>query len=264
MSRWLRLKSDAGTGIALSCSDLPVVSTTQLMKFVLTLLLASALFCRADETIAGRWEGKIQIPEMELPLIVDLAQADAGGWNGSIIIPGLNVKGAPLADISLKGADISFTIKSALASPDSGPVKLNGHIAGDDTLSGNFLQGGNSAPFTLRKTGPPQLETALQNTNLSNDFEGEWKGEYELFGYKRQVTIKLANHPDGGATAEFVVVGKRVNNLPVDLVTQEGAFLTVASHETGLSYEGRLRNDELSGDIIQGGIETPLVLRRTK
>ncbi len=234
------------------------------MKLVLTLFFAGAMLCHATETAAGRWEGRIQIPEWELNLIVDLAQDNAGAWSGSIIIPGLNVKGATLSDIVLKGGDISFTIKSALASPDSGQAKLNGHFTGDSTLAGKFVQGGNSAPFALQKTGPPQVETAPRNTNVSKDLEGEWKGDYELFGYKRQVTIKLANHPNSGATAEFVVVGKRVNNLPVDLVMQEGTFLTVASHETGLSYEGRLRKDELSGDIIQGGIESPLVLHRAK
>jgi hypothetical protein len=234
------------------------------MKPALILFFAGAMLCHAEETVAGRWEGKIQIPERELKLIVDLAQDNAGAWSGSIIIPGLNVKGATLADITLKGSDISFTIKSVLASPDSGLVKLTGRLTGDTTVAGNFLQGGNSAPFTLQKIGPPQVERATRSTALGKELEGEWKGEYELFGYKRQVTLKLASHQDEGATAEFVVVGKRINNLPVDLVTQEGDFLTVDSHETGLSYEGRLRKGELAGAIVQAGIETPLVLHRAK
>ena len=234
------------------------------MKLVLTLLLTATLLCRAEEPAAGRWEGKIQVPEMELKLIVDLAQDKTGAWNGSVIIPGLNMMGTGLADITPKGSDISFTIKSALASPDSAPAKLNGHLAGDATLAGNFLQGGNSAPFTLHKIGPAQVERAPHSTPVSKELEGEWKGEYELFGYKRQVTLKLASDKDAGAKVDFVVVGKRVNNLPVDLVTQEGTFLTVDSHETGLSYEGRLRNGELTGAIIQSGIETPLNLHRAK
>lgn len=222
------------------------------------------MLCHAEETVAGRWEGKIQIPERELKFVVDLAQDSVGAWSGSIIIPGLNVKGATLADITLKGFDISFTIKGVLASPDSGPVKLVGHLTGDATVVGNFLQGGNSGPFTLQKVGPAQVERAPRSTAVGKELEGEWKGEYELFGYKRQVTLKLTSHQNAGATAEFVVVGKRVNNLPVDLVTQEGTFLTVDSHETGLSYEGRLRKGELAGTIIQAGIEAPLVLHRTK
>jgi hypothetical protein len=232
------------------------------MKLTLPLLLASALFCHADEIAAGRWEGKVQIPGRDLTLVVDLSPNSAGAWDGSITIPALNVKGAALADIALKGADLSFTIKSALTARDAGPAKLDGHLSGDAVLTGNFLQGGNSAPFTLAKIGPAQVERTPHSTPLTKEFEGEWKGEYELFGYKRQVTLKLAGHGDAGATADFVVVGKRVNNLPVDLVTQEGEFVTIDSHETGLSYEGRLVKGELTGAIIQGGTETPLVLRR--
>jgi hypothetical protein len=165
----------------------------------------------------------------------------------------------------VKDSQLSFTLKSAFTSPDTGPTKLQGRISGA-SLNGNFLQGGNSAPVRLHKTGPPHVEKVAHSTVVSQEIEGEWKGEYELFGYKRKVTLKLANHGTDGATADFVVVGRRVNNLPVDLVTEEGNFLTVDSHETGLSYEGRFVKDagELVGVIIQGGLETPLTLQRPK
>ena len=229
------------------------------------ILLGWTALVRAAENPAGRWEGKIQVPEEELVVVLDLAQDNAGSWSGSIIIPGLNVKGVTLTDIAFKGSDLSLTIKSVLASQDTGPAKLTGRVAGD-TLTGNFLQGGNSAPFEFHKMGAPQVEQLARSTPVDKELEGEWKGEYEMFGYKRQVTLKLANHQSGGATADFVVVGRRVNNLPVDLVTQEGSFLTVDSHETGITYEGRFMKEasNLAGVIIQGGLETPLVLQRAK
>lgn len=237
----------------------------QTIKLILVLFLAGSVRSAAAQNPSGRWEGDIQIPGDELSVVVDLLQDDAGKWSGSITIPSLNVKGAPLTDVAVKEGDLNLTIKSALASPEAGPAKLTAHLAGD-ALTGDLLQGGNSAPFTLHKTGPPQVDEVARSTPVGSEFEGEWKGEYELFGYKRHVSLKLFNHEGTGATADFVVVGKRVNNLPVDLVTQEGDFLTVDSHETGLSYEGRfVRNaNELIGVIIQGGIETPLVLHRSK
>jgi len=235
------------------------------IKVVFMILFACASVARAAENPAGRWEGKIQVPEEELILVVDLAQDSAGGWTGSITLPGLNIKGAPLTDITVTGSDLNLTIKSALSSQTAGPAKLTGHLAGD-TWTGNFLQGGNSAPFSLHKTGTAQVEEVAHSSAISNELEGEWKGEYELFGYKRQVSLKLSNRGKSGGTADFVVVGKRVNNLPVDLVTQEGNFLSVESHETGLSYEGRFlkESNQLTGVIIQGGIEAPLVLHHEK
>jgi hypothetical protein len=98
---------------------------------------------------------------------------------------------------------------------------------------------------------------------VTKELEGEWKGDYEMLGYTRHVSIKFANHPDG-ATADFVVVGRKHNVLPVDLVMQEGDLVTVDSREMGFSFEGRLQNGKLTGAIRQAAIETPLVLVRAK
>jgi hypothetical protein len=83
-----------------------------------------------------------------------------------------------------------------------------------------------------------------------------------MLGYTRHVSIKFTNRGPNGAAAEFVIVGRKHNNLPVDLVTQEGDLITVDSHDIGFSFEGRLRNGKLTGVIRQGAAETPLVLER--
>ena len=98
---------------------------------------------------------------------------------------------------------------------------------------------------------------------MAKELEGEWKGDYEMLGYARHVSIKFANHPDG-ATADFIVVGRKHNVFPVDLVTQEGDLVTVDSHEMAFGFEGRLRDGKLTGAIRQGAMETPLVLVRAR
>ena len=235
------------------------------MRIILVLIFAAALSCRGDETISGRWEGSIQIPDREQKVIVDLDQDGKGGWIGSVTMPGLIVKGATLMDIALKDSELTFGIKSALNVQRVGPINFKAHLAPNDTLTGNFVEGGNTAPFTLKKTGPAQVELPPRSTEVSKEIEGEWKGEYEMTGYPRHVTLKLLNHPDG-ASADFVIVGKKINNLPVDLVTQEGDLVTIDSHETGVSYEGRWQkqNAEIKGTLFQGAVETPLVLRLAK
>ena len=231
------------------------------MRLVLIFLFISTLLCCAQRSGSGRWEGSVKIPERELRLIVDLAQNSDGAWIGSIIILGMDVKGAALTDIVVTNSELTFATKSAL-----GAVKFSGHFSGNGALIGDFMQAGNGAPFTLEKAGRPQVEFPERSTPIAEELEGAWKGEYELFGYPRHVTIKLANHGADGATAEFVVVGKKTNNLPVDLVTQEGGLLTIDSHEMGISYEGCFQKDsgEIHGTLVQGPLELPLVLRRTR
>src|SRR5262245_30507620 len=224
-----------------------------LLRLIAIVVFVAALTCRGEEVITGRWEGTAHIPDDELTVIVDLAQEN-GAWVGSMIIPGLDVKGAPLADIAVKLPDVSFSVKGSLG------VKLKLQFDGNGKMAGNFEQAGNRAPTTLLKTGPPQVEHPPRNTPVAKELEGEWKGDYQMLGYTRHVSIKFTNRGPGGAAVEFVIVGRRTNNLPVDLVTQEGDLISVDSHEIGISFEGRLRDGRLSGAIRQGAIETPLVL----
>ena len=234
------------------------------MRVAFILLLVSAFISRADEKAAGRWEGTVQIPGRPLEVVVDLAaKSDEGRWEGSITIPGLGIEGAPLSDVALNGDNVAFSIKSALAEQHTGPAKFNGRVGGDGKLAGDFLQAGNTAPFALEKTGPPQVEIPARSTPITKEIEGEWKGGYELFGYPRKVTIKLQNRGPGEATAEFVIVGRKENKLPVDRVVQQGEFVTVDSHETGLSFEGRARKGEMEGTIFQGPLEIPVTLHRS-
>ena len=233
-----------------------MTAVSALVRLTMILIIAAALTCLAEDVISGRWEGTAQIPDNELTVVVDLAQEN-GVWVGSIIIPGLGLKGVPLTDIKLQPPDLNFAVKGALG------IQLKLRLDANNKMAGNFEQGGNRASASLQRTGPPQVEYPPRNTPVAKELEGEWKGDYEMLGYTRHVSIKFANHPDG-ATADFVIVGRKQNVLPVDLVTQEGDLLTVDSHEIGFSFEGRLKNGNLTGAIRQGAIETPLVLVRAK
>ena len=228
-----------------------------LLRLVATVVLTISLPCRGEETISGRWEGTAHIPGDDLTVIVDLAQEN-GASVGSMIIPGLDVKGAPLTDIKVKPPDVSFSLKGTLG------IQLKLQLDGNGKMTGNFEQAGNRAPTTLQRTGPPEVEQPPRNTPVAKELEGEWKGDYEMLGYTRHVSIKFTNRGPNGAAAEFVIVGRKHNNLPVDLVTQEGDLVTVDSHEIGFSFEGRLGNGKLTGVIRQGVAETPLVLERAQ
>ena len=205
---------------------------------LLLFLLASSLGALAAEPLAGRWEGTLQIPGRELPVVVDLAPEE-GGWSGSIIITGLDLKGKPLADITVTDSEASF----ALAQPAGGrglEAKFKGKLSEDGRFAGDFIEAGNTAPFVLEKSGPAQVELPPRSTAVSPGLEGTWKGDYEMNGYPRHVTLQLTNHGKEGATAEFVIVGKQTNKIPVELVTQDGETLGIDSNAIGLHFEGRL------------------------
>ena len=235
------------------------------MRLIATILFASTALSQAAESAAGRWEGVAQIPGQELKLIVDLSDEGGKDWTGSIIIPGFGVKGAQLVDLHVRGGDLDFAIKGALGNERSGRAELKAHLTPDGHLAGDFNQGGNSAPFVLSKTGPPQVDLPPRSTAVAKEVEGEWKGDYEMMGYARHATLKFANRGNEGAALEFTIVGKKVNNVPVSLVAQDGDFVTVKSDEFGITFEGRFSKEagEIKGTLSQGPMEAPLVLRKT-
>jgi len=235
------------------------------LRLIATILLAGAALCQASESAAGRWEGVAQIPGHDLRLIVDLTDEGGKGWTGSIIVPGFGIKGAELVDQHARGGDFSFVIKGALGNERAGQAQLKAHVTADGHLTGDFVQGGNTAPFVLSKIGPPQVELPLRSTPVAKEIEGEWKGYYEMMGYTRHAAMKFASRGTEGAPLEFTIVGKKVNNVPVSLVTQEGDFLTVKSDEFGITFEGRFSKEagEIKGTLSQGPMEAPLLLRRT-
>ena len=236
-----------------------------MLRLVATILFASAALCQAAESAAGRWEGVAQIPGNELRLIVDLSDEGGKGWHGSIIIPGFGIKGAELVDLHVRGGDLDFAIKGALGNERSGRAELKAHLVGDGHLAGDFKQGGNRAPFVLTKTGPAQVDVPPRSTAVAKELEGEWKGDYEMMGYARHVTLKFTNRGAEGAGLEFTIVGKRENKVPVSLVTQDGDFVTVKSDEFGITFEGRFSKQagEIKGTLSQGPMEAALVLRKT-
>jgi hypothetical protein len=219
-------------------------------------ILAAAAICRAAEPAEGRWEGAIQIPGDPLTVIVDLAQ-NPEGWTGSATVPGFT-KGAQLTDIAVQGPAVSFTLKGALGEP-----RFRGRVDADGTLTGEFAQAGHTAAFLLRKAGPPQVDLPRQSTAVSAELEGEWQGDLTLNGNRLKATLKLANEA-GKATAKLVVAGKRETNIPIDLVRQEGDFLTLVCSPYHMSWEGSFRKEakELTGAFTQGPIETPLLFVR--
>jgi hypothetical protein len=232
---------------------------------LLGLLALTPPLANAAPPLEGRWEGRVEIPGNTLPLIVDLAEGKSGGWAGSIVIPGLGIKGAALANLAVTDRDVSFDLGNTLASPTQGPAKFNAQLAAGDRMTGEMRQAGNIAKFTLAKHGPAQVDVPLRSTPVGPELEAQWVGEFELGGYPRRVTITLENRAGAAASAKLVIVGKRVNELPVDLVVQQGRRLRVESPTTQVVFEGQLLADgsEIRGAIELGSIELPLTLRRS-
>jgi polyisoprenoid-binding protein YceI len=115
--------------------------------FVVTLpLIALALFplaATAGEAPEGRWEGRVEIPDRSIEVVVELVSSDTG-WQGEIELPGQTQFPLPLDTIEVGDQIVLGSSKL----PGNGT--FTGALSEDGlTFSGEFAQGEQTAPFSL-------------------------------------------------------------------------------------------------------------------
>ena len=225
---------------------------------VLCLFVVScALLSRAAEQrppLSGQWEGSVQIPGYELHVVIDLAQKDQE-WVGSLTAQQFGVKGAPLSGLVVKENDVEFGSR--------GGVTFKAHLETDGVLKGDYTQGGNSAPFLLKRVGEAHVDFPELSTPISKDIQGEWKGAFQFLKLKINVILKL---PDGGTpkapAGEMVVIDWGNAKMPITLWKQEGNSIFALLGDGGWSYEGEFHKDsaEITGNLRMSFLELPLSL----
>jgi hypothetical protein len=134
---------------ALNNRNRDVNMTNSLKMGFLVFALLSLLGCVTTKPepvvqngVSGEWFGKINVPEQELYIRIELAQK-AGSWTGSIDIPQQRLTGLPLTDISVDGTAVGFGMLEIPGEPF-----FHGRLA-DGRISGEYHQGGNSNAFYL-------------------------------------------------------------------------------------------------------------------
>jgi hypothetical protein len=207
-----------------------------------------------ERSLFGQWEGAVQIPGYELRLVIDLAQQDQK-CVGSLTAPGFGVKGAPLSGIAVRQNEVAFELKGA--------ASFTGHLEADDVMKGEYKQGGNTAPFLLKRVGDAHVDFPEPSTPISKDVQGEWKGAFELLTSTVNVILKL---PDGGTPSapvgELLVIDWGNAKMPITRWKQEGSHIFVLFGDSGMSYEGDFHKDtaEIAGNLRISFLELPLSL----
>ncbi len=101
-----------------------------------------------EASIAGHWEGEIELPGTKLGFDIDFSPNADGSWSGDISIPMQNAKDLPLGNITVKGRDVSFEISGVPGAPI-----FQGTLSDDaQKISGQFTQGGQAFSFAMNRS----------------------------------------------------------------------------------------------------------------
>ncbi len=125
------------------------------LPLIIGVLVCFSLSLSAEEiSLAGHWEGAIELPGMKLEINLDFTQAPDGTWQGDISIPAQNAKDLPLGKIAIKGLKVSFVIPGIPGDPT-----FDGALSEDGkTMSGQFTQAGQTFPFRLGREVDPVIK----------------------------------------------------------------------------------------------------------
>jgi hypothetical protein len=226
-------------------------------------LLATVAFAsmapESPSPIFGRWEGTVQIPGRPFTLVIDLSSDQTGKWAGSVIVPGFNVKGAPLADlaVAVKDTDIAFVIRGVLGNPS-----VKGRLV-DGAIQGEFAEGGNSAPVLLHRIGDAQVDLPPKSTPVRHELEGLWTGSLVYASHEFRVKLTLKNGGNG-AGATLVLTREKDFPLTIGLVQEDGSTLTIQTEDGQESVDAKFdtAKGEIRGAMQIGGAEVPLLLHK--
>ena len=229
------------------------------LAVVAALIVSGVAFAQTAAPASGHWEGVIQVPGQELKVEIDLAQT-GGKWGGTIAIPAQGMKGFPLSDIAVTGDAVGFVLKGIPGHPAfSGKVSKDGK-----TFAGDFTQGGATMPFSLTRTGDARMEPPPKSTPVTKELEGSWEGALNADGTTLRLVLKLVNQGDSGATGTLISVDQGNAEIPLGAVSQTGSKLKVLVPAVMGTYEGELKDGQLTGTWTQGPRSLPLTLTRAK
>jgi hypothetical protein len=232
---------------------MPSRTTLGALVFVAACITADAR--QAAPAPSGHWTGAIEAGAA-IPIEVDL-ERQGDSWRGTMSIPSQNAKGVPLADITVKDAAVTFTMKSVPGSP-----RFAGQLTPDGkTLAGTFTQGGGSVPLSLVWKGEAQFEKPIKNAAVSKAVLGSWEGALDVKGTTLRLIVNLVNGPDG-ATGTMISADQGNAEFPLSAIVEEGGRLKLTVNVISGSYDGEVKGDSISGTWTQGPASFPLVLKR--
>ncbi len=226
-----------------------------------SLLIACALAsAQTASKPGGRWEGKIEIPEHEFSIVVDLAPAAKGGWVGSMSVLGSSSIDVPLSALTVDGATVKFAANLPVKATFEGQLSADGA-----SLSGTATNPQGNAPFSLTRSGEARVKIPAPSSPLTREFEGLWDGSLDAGGNVLRVGVRLTRGEDGSAIATLISYTQNNSEIPATSVTLNGKEITLDVRAISGGYHGTLgENGEITGEWSEGSRKIPLTLKRAR
>jgi len=202
-------------------------------RYIHTVLLVALIVCSvqslAQQPVSGRWEGAINLPGMDLGILVEFTPA-GDSLKGTIDIPMQMAKGLQLHDVRKQEKAIQFALQAG-----PGIARFEGTLAGD-SISGTFSQATVKCPFVLRRAKevqkpdpPPYKEEEVSITSDSITLAGTLTIPPTAGPHPAAILLTGS----GAQTRDEEVAGFQVFRLLADQLTRKG-FAVLRCDDRGM------------------------------
>ena len=92
----------------------------------------------------------------------------------------------------------------------------------------------------LNRKGEAKFDAIAKSAAISKELEGTWKGAIDAGGVQRQISLTLANRPDGTSTGHFLSLDEGLE-IPISTITQKASGVVLDVNALGGSGRGHAR-----------------------
>lgn len=190
------------------------------MKKLFTLIILMATTFAIAQDITGTWNGKLEFQGIQLRLVVNIAQNEAGVYSGTMDSPDQGAKGIPLGNINFTDNSLTFSVPAA-------GVQYKGNLK-DGIITGTYSQAGASLPLNLSKglgvNRPQEPKAPFPYHSENITFKNE-KAGIKLAG-TLTIPEKTGNYP-----AVILISGSGPSDRNEEIADHK-PFLLLADHLT--------------------------------
>ena len=131
---------------------------------------------------------------------------------------------------------------------------------------------GDTARLALAASGSTVRPASFDGANvltlakvkpLTKELVGTWEGTLTLGSQPLRIVLKLTNGTDGLASGVLVSPDQSAQEVPIAAILQTGSRVRVIIPAIRATFEGELKDQQLTGNLVQGTNSMPIVLKRS-
>lgn len=229
-------------------------------RIVMVAALIAAIFstpsvARSEqEGLAGKWNGKLDLPSTIIPLEFDFAMGDGGRIQGTVQYPGTNARATALTGIAFNDGTLSFALGS---SRDS----YEGRFSGDQFV-GTLTIGNASVPLTI-KQGPYEDFILSVPDDVKSELLGQWYDQVKSPTGGLIIAYRFETDSSGRLVGFADVPEQQQLSMPITNATVAGDDISFEVPSVKGKFVGEIKKGKIVGDAVSAnGQKSRLSLKK--